>query len=119
MSDEWADRDAIGRVRQFMGDTYPKLLEIFLTSTDGYVQKLQDALSTGDLKEITDAAHALKSSCASMGLKRLSVLIADLEEVGRKALTFEDVAGQVTPVIGQIAEGYKIARKALEEGVTS
>ncbi|MBM3548522.1 MAG: response regulator [Alphaproteobacteria bacterium] len=70
--------DQLGR------DMVRELVEEYRSSAGELVQRIEAARLSGDFKELGDAAHTLKSSSGSLGLKRLYQLAYEVEESARE-----------------------------------
>jgi CheY-like chemotaxis protein len=62
-----------------------QILDTFLESTPQRINAIAEALSAGDATGIERAAHALKSSAATIGAKSLAALLQQLEIAGKEA----------------------------------
>jgi signal transduction histidine kinase/CheY-like chemotaxis protein/HPt (histidine-containing phosphotransfer) domain-containing protein len=86
-SDSSIDRATVERLRA-LGTNRPsnvlaRVICVYLTSSATLVETLRDAGSRGDAAALYEAAHALKSSSASVGATTMARLCADLEQMGR------------------------------------
>jgi len=61
-------------------DVVREVIEIFLRSTPERLTALQEALTSDDREALLRAAHAMKSSAAVLGAKRLSLHCQELED---------------------------------------
>jgi CheY-like chemotaxis protein/HPt (histidine-containing phosphotransfer) domain-containing protein len=59
-----------------------ELIDAFLSQWEGSIDALRLAVKRNNSKELKDAAHKLKGSCLSLGLKNLSIVCQELEEQG-------------------------------------
>jgi len=62
-----------------------KVIDIFMEDSIELIGQLETAVRTGDAKETSMSAHALKSSSANVGASGLSEVCAALERMGRDA----------------------------------
>jgi HPt (histidine-containing phosphotransfer) domain-containing protein len=58
------------------------LIVIFHRVTPERLARLQHALATADFKAVSRVAHAMKSSCATLGAFRMQALCVELEKAG-------------------------------------
>ncbi len=65
-------------------DPVAKILTSFLESSARHVSVIQEAVIHQDAKALFQAAHALKSSSATIGALALSDFLRDLEQMGRQ-----------------------------------
>lgn len=70
------------KVRSRMGARYKLILETFLDSSNNLAARIEKAQAEGDLKELGDAAHTMKS-CGQLGAQELYKLSAQLEGQAR------------------------------------
>jgi len=61
-----------------------ELITRFIEASDRNLQQVADAIERGDAKSLGQVTHALKSSCANLGARRLSSHYRDLEKMGRE-----------------------------------
>lgn len=82
------DPDCLERLRALsQGDDFlVEVLSDFIEDTEGLVDQLEAAVNAGDKRAFRDTAHALRSSAAYIGAKRLVDLC-----LGWRAVTQEDV----------------------------
>ena len=68
-------------------DVMEKIVRVYLSSSEPFFEKLKKAAVSGDLEELQNIAHSLKSSSANVGAIKLSKMCKDLEMACRnKAL---------------------------------
>jgi len=70
------------------------VVSMFLDDTPSRIEQLKSAVDRGDTKSIERVAHALKSSCGTVGADFLAELCATLEAKGRSE-DREDLEGLV------------------------
>ena len=76
-------RDATGGDEEFIVD----LVETYVTEGAANLDDIVAAAAAGDPVAIVRPAHTLKSSSASLGAMRLSVIARGIEEAGRAGLS--------------------------------
>jgi len=78
------DRAPLDRMRDDFGDAFGELLDVFVETTPDIIAALGHALADGDIATARIHAHGLKSSSASNGAMRLSMLCQKLEDQARE-----------------------------------
>ena len=86
-----------------------QIVDLFVEQADGLLNAARDAVHRGDVDGITAAAHALKSSAANVGARRLSALAAEIEKHGRAGGSASELAASVE----QLVEEYASVRETL------
>jgi CheY-like chemotaxis protein/HPt (histidine-containing phosphotransfer) domain-containing protein len=74
-----------------MGHIVPQLIEIFLRTAPGDIEKAAAAVRNSDATDLEDAAHKLKGSCSNLGAARLRDFCQRLEKLGRDG-TLQDAS---------------------------
>jgi len=83
--EEAFDEKVIASLEDQLGrDMVRELIEEYRISTTELLARIEEARRSGDFKELGDAAHTLKSSSGSLGLKRLYQLAFAVEESARQ-----------------------------------
>lgn len=80
------DHAVIAELRESTGgddDFVRELVDAYVGEATGYLDGMAAAAAAGDAAAIVRPAHTLKSSSATMGAIRLSVICRGLEEAGR------------------------------------
>lgn len=104
------DAETLDSLRELGGDEFlGELAVIFLDDAPVHLAAIESALAGRDGARLASSAHALKSSAANMGAKRLHILLSEIERGGRNG-ELEGLAAQVTAMN---AEYVRVAR-ALE-----
>ncbi len=80
MTDQHVDREVLDALREVMEDSYPDLLDTFLTDSESRLHQLQ---KTADAKVLAEVAHSFKGSASNMGAVRLATLCQALEADAR------------------------------------
>jgi HPt (histidine-containing phosphotransfer) domain-containing protein len=76
-----------------------ELLHIFQVESDGLLARLQTAVAANDLETARQMAHALKGSCATMGMVSLTPLFREVEEMSQTRDPY--IAAKVTQAIAE------------------
>lgn len=85
-----------------------ELIDLFVEDAAAQIQSMQAALDSGDVKTLESAAHTLKSSCANIGARRMSLICFELEKLGR-AGTLEGAE----PLVASTGAAYTQVREVL------
>lgn len=64
---------------------FPRLLATYLDNTEKFLNEIEQQLSAGSIKDITRAAHTIKSSSKILGAVAVSKCAADLEAEAKAA----------------------------------
>ena len=74
-------------LRQLGEDTdpslVPQLIETFLETAEQQMESIVSAAASSNIEQITQTAHALKSSSATFGAHRMNELVKSLESAGK------------------------------------
>lgn len=80
------DRAALNELMESIGNDQAFLAELiadFYDDTEQQLDTVGEALASGDAESLRRAAHSLKSTSASFGAQRMSLLCRKLEEMGK------------------------------------
>ena len=94
----------------FSEDEFIELINSQATDARSCMKSLKDAAADGDFKEVETFAHSLKSSCGSLGMRRVGSVATALERACRND-RFEE-AGSLVPKIDEVVAA---AMEVLEE----
>ena len=86
---------------------YHRVLDLFAARVPQAVETTEILSHGGGLKELADAAHALKSMCANIGARRAATACNDLELAAR--------TGEVLDASAGMAAIIREVRRALAE----
>ena len=86
-----------------------QIIDLFLQQADGLLNAARAAVHRGDADGVTAAAHAVKSSAANVGARRLSALAADIEKHGRSGGSAAELAAGVEKLV----EEYAVVKRVL------
>lgn len=65
-------------------EEFMELVDIFVTSAEEDIQKLNEALCIDDSKAVAEAAHSLKGSSGNLGFSAIADLASKIEQGARK-----------------------------------
>lgn len=81
------DPAALNELRAFQEpgepDIVAELIDIFLEDCPSRIEAIRKGVEDGDSDAIASAAHALKSSCAQLGVVKMSAICQVLEADGK------------------------------------
>lgn len=80
----------------------------FFDRTPSLLKRLQEAASSGEARELREAAHSLKGSSSGLGLNHLQGLAENLEQKGR-----DQVWEGVPELITQTQQAFEAARRQI------
>jgi HPt (histidine-containing phosphotransfer) domain-containing protein len=78
--DHYIDTYKIVELKNLLDDSFPMLVNTFLSDTDLQILKLEESILKLDYSEIRKIAHSIKGASANMGAKYLSALSGQIEE---------------------------------------
>ena len=110
------DEEALGELFEVAGSETVQIIQVFLGDTPQTIRQLQEAATAGDIRQLQELAHSLKSASANVGATALSAA-ARRVEVGARAGTLDHPAVAVALVIAEFARA-RIALMAYQAGVT-
>lgn len=114
---EIVSKDTLTKLKALMGERYEKLVALYISSAGGLSEQLQAALAAGDVKALSEMAHALKSSSGNIGMTSISAHANEIERLCRQAQTFEEVSEEVAPRVSAIVRDYQIACVILKDSL--
>lgn len=107
------DSKALDRIRDLQNRGNPGLLEklvrLYLQEAPELLRRLREASDRSDVRGMQQAAHALKSSSASLGAARLARICEEVEILARS-----EEPSKARPLVAQIEIEYPTVRSALE-----
>ena len=107
-SDASLDPDVIDKLRQLTPpgepDVLNQVLQLFLTEVPRRVERLRNALASGDIEEVARCAHSLKGSAGNIGARALHELCSRMDAQARE----NDLAGAGSLVDSVTAEFGKV-----------
>jgi HPt (histidine-containing phosphotransfer) domain-containing protein len=106
-------------LRETIGDDliFSDLVTVYLSSAEGLLESIKDALSTQDYQKLFLSAHSLKSTSASIGALRLASISRYLEMLG-KAEDTQDLPKIVDLIVSEYPK-MTAALQALVIGLMS
>ena len=102
--DETLDEAVLSTLEEQLGrEMVVELVEEYRTSATDLARRIDAARATGNLDELGDAAHTLKSSSGSLGLKRLYRQAFKVEESAREGRA--DASVEASAIGAMVADG--------------
>lgn len=98
MSDEEFDDEALEELREDLGESFESFLRTFLETLEQGVNEMRGAAERGELRAVSEQAHALKGTAGYLGASRLSARLADLQRDAAEAATVEAVRALIDAV---------------------
>jgi signal transduction histidine kinase/DNA-binding response OmpR family regulator len=94
-------------LREDSDDLVSRVIDTYLEASGELLRSLAAAVGCGDPRAVASAAHALKSSSAHVGARRLSILCKDLEARGRAGSTAgaEEELAEISAELERVQEG--------------
>ncbi len=74
------DTEVLDTLKEAIGDSLTKIINLYLTDTPNTLQQMQQALNQDDYETVGRLAHSLKSSSANLGALQVSNLAINLEQ---------------------------------------
>jgi CheY-like chemotaxis protein/HPt (histidine-containing phosphotransfer) domain-containing protein len=90
-----------------------ELVEIFEEDAPKSIASVRDNVARGNLKAAGDAAHGLKGSAASLGLRRLAEVSLRLQKAGR-----DGAAAEIPGLLLELDSAFKESLSALKTAVS-
>jgi HPt (histidine-containing phosphotransfer) domain-containing protein len=90
-------------------EEYIELLELLIDTGRADLDKLQGAITSGNMDEAGKAAHSLKGAAANLGLTGISEAARKVEEQARNALV-SGVAEAARSLVGEFEAVAQLAR---------
>ncbi|HTO95347.1 MAG TPA: ATP-binding protein, partial [Bacteroidota bacterium] len=107
------DPEKVAELRELGSGDDPSWLETlvrhFLRDTSGRLDRLRDAVARDNAREFEEVAHALKGSCATLGVTPMRLVAERLQAMGRA----RSIAG-AAPLIGELERELHLAERNLE-----
>lgn len=96
----------------FEKDEYMDLIELFIGSTAGDIDKLKTAIESGDFYNAERAAHSIKGAASSLGLAEISDEARKIENAAKEGA---DSTPALCPyelevMLNRIRENYKTCK---------
>jgi len=103
------DKAVFAQLQEDMGEDLQEVLEAFLETIEELLLDLKNCFADDNSETISRWAHSIKSSAASIGMMKLSVIAAHLEMTQRKGLTVD-----VNDLVTRIENEYRQSRTLLD-----
>jgi CheY-like chemotaxis protein len=119
-SDAVLDHAAIGELRALGAGALEGFIDLFATTSEPLLEEIDGACRDADDDRVRRAAHALRSSCVSVGARELANLLEVMEQLGPEACGPARVRQAYTKALGALraATCELPAARAKEDEVT-
>jgi HPt (histidine-containing phosphotransfer) domain-containing protein len=105
------DPAALERLHRLGGTTFvSKMIDIFAEYAGGKVREARAAHASGQLEQLADAVHPLKSSAGNVGAIRVQELATRLEALARQASSAPPAG-----LLEELEQAFAAAKAELEE----
>lgn len=104
------DANILNSLREI--DSLEEIIEVYLTESPKLLHKMTQAMNQGDIDQLRDAAHSLKSTSGAIGANTLAQLSQTLEQMARRGNITEAEA-----LIAKIETEYPLVKAALEQEI--
>lgn len=104
------DANILNSLREI--DFLEEVIEIYLTESPKLLHKMTEAINQGDISQLRDAAHSLKSTSGAIGANTLAQLSQTLELMTRIGNSAEAPA-----LIAKIETEYRLVKAALKQEI--
>ncbi len=112
-SPDFLDTGVLDKLRKLLGAKgkafINNLIDIFLRDVPPRLNAMQRAIDKQDARQLKQAAHALRGSCANLGAKRMAELCQILEEKGEHSVQGSEMFLEL------LAEEFRQVTEALEK----
>lgn len=102
------DLKAIGEDLGLEESEFLEIVELFLETADLDITRLKQAIATGDMQTLTEAAHSLKGSAGNLGFTEIYRLSKEIETAAR-----ENALANLGPILDSILESKGEIQAAL------
>jgi len=92
VSPDLLDEGIFKEMQDMMDDVFPEILDSYLVSTPTHISAIRHEYKSGNYASMSDAAHALKSSSASLGALPLSQAALKIEKYEQNFRSPEQIA---------------------------
>jgi histidine phosphotransfer protein HptB len=82
------------------------MLPDFITTLEGHMDKLENALQSGDLESLGKSGHTMKGALVNLGFHQLAELAYQIEESGKKGddtLDYSSIIKTLRVTVDQIS----------------
>ncbi len=105
------DVPTYNQLKDLMGAEFvAELIDTYNVETQGLIEQLGEALTTGEAASFGRFAHSIKSSSASLGALAFSQLARELELMGKS----NDLSG-AAPKLERLTDDFRLVIQSLEE----
>ena len=109
--DNFIDNEVMEEMKGLMKDKFSLMINQYFESIDKYLLAIEAGIAENDALEISNAAHPLKSSSASLGCIGLSEIAKEMEHT---ALEFVDNGGDTQSLL-ELYDRIKLASEHVKD----
>jgi PAS domain S-box-containing protein len=107
------NRASLDRLRELrvqgQPDPVSEIISLFLQQTPAYLRSLRADCEASNIDKLRRTVHALKGSCANLGIEKMAVWCRELETAARQG-----TLASAKTLLGRLEEEFEAVRKALE-----
>ena len=95
------DMNVINELRDSIGDAFDRMVGIFLEDISDYKRAIGDAVNSGNMQALVDAAHNIKGNALTFGAERLVEACRNIESLPHSA-TSEEVSMLTSLMLSEV-----------------
>lgn len=107
------DLKAIGQDLGLEESEFLEIVELFQETAATDIERLKQAIDSGDMQSLNEAAHSLKGSAGNLGFNEIYRLCKEIENAAR-----QNTLTTLGPVMASIETSMGEIRAALNTGTT-
>ncbi len=107
------DQNTINNIKELMADKFPEVVEGYMEDSDERIAKIKEGFESNDCQQVSDYAHPLKSSSATLGLFPLSSVAEKIEFLANDACKNSQDMTKIRPLLDDLQSAYADAKKKL------
>ena len=92
-----------------------EMVELFISSTPGFLDEMQNAFDKGEYKTVGRISHKIKPSMTFMGIKNGKELTIELEEVALEGNDIDKISSKVKEVIQLCTNAIEELKDSLKD----
>ncbi len=89
------------------------VLETFLETMPDEIEALAEAIDRQDLAELSQRAHTVKGSSANIGAMRLSAIAARMEEIAKRASSYDQVSAEIESGFDGLRQEFELLKRQI------
>jgi CheY-like chemotaxis protein/anti-sigma regulatory factor (Ser/Thr protein kinase) len=112
--EEILEKEALAKIRALQREGAPdiasKVIGLYLESSPGLIQSINESVRQGNSALLYEAAHSLKSSSANLGAMRMAAICKELENMAKNTRLTD-----ATSLINAVGAEYEQVTNALQQ----